>query len=108
MASSGVGSQGPRARADSRAAHVDATRIVRDAANMRVRPSREEHMKRLSVVLGLLLLSACSTTKYELNPDGSKPVLYPAKEVLRWPVVDGAHQSPSNNARIYIDPSARF
>src|SRR5882672_9391778 len=66
------------------------------------------HVKRLSVVLGLLLLSACSTVNYELNPDGSQPVLYPAKEVLKWPVVDGARQSPSNNARIYIDPTARF
>jgi carbonic anhydrase/acetyltransferase-like protein (isoleucine patch superfamily) len=62
-------------------------------------------MKRLIAVLGLLLLTACSSGKYNVNPDGSKPVLYSANEVLRWPLVDGVHQSPSGAVRIYIDPS---
>ena len=65
-------------------------------------------MKRLVTVLGLALLCACSTAKYQANPDGSKPVLYPAAEVLKWPIVDGAHQSPSGSARIYIDPSVQL
>ena len=69
---------------------------------------RRRDMKRLVALLSLALLCACSTAKYEVNPDGSKPVLYPAAEVLKWPLVDGAHQSPSGSARIYIDPSVQF
>jgi len=65
-------------------------------------------MKRLIAVGSLALLCACSTAKYEVNPDGSRPKLYPATEVIKWPVVDGAHQSPTTNARIYIEPSVNF
>jgi len=65
-------------------------------------------MKARTAILGLVLLSACSTAKYELNPDGSKPVLYPAARVVKWEVVDGAHQSPSGGARIYIEPEVEF
>jgi UDP-3-O-[3-hydroxymyristoyl] glucosamine N-acyltransferase len=65
-------------------------------------------MKALTAILGLLLLSACSTAKYEVNSDGSRPVLYPAAKVVKWQDVDGAHQSPSGDARIYIDPTVEF
>ena len=65
-------------------------------------------MNRLIAVLALLSLCACGTAKYEVNPDGSRPVLYPAANVLQWPVADGAHQSPSGDAKIFIDPTATF
>jgi len=65
-------------------------------------------MKRLITVGSLALLCACSTAKYEVNSDGSRPKLYPATEVINWPVVDGAHQSPTTSARIYIEPSVNF
>lgn len=66
-------------------------------------------MKRLTVVLvALLLLSACSKDRYMVNPDGSKPLLFPAETVLTWPVVDGAHQVPSGNFRIYVQGTVRF
>jgi UDP-3-O-[3-hydroxymyristoyl] glucosamine N-acyltransferase len=64
-------------------------------------------MKRLVAVLGVLLC-ACSTGKYMVMPDGSKPLLYPYYTVLTWPLVDGAHQAPSGVARIRIDETARF
>jgi UDP-3-O-[3-hydroxymyristoyl] glucosamine N-acyltransferase len=69
---------------------------------------RKQRMNRLAAVLGLLLLSACSTDKYMTMPDGSRPLLYPHHTVLAWPLVDGAHQAPSGRARIYIDETARF
>jgi acyl-[acyl carrier protein]--UDP-N-acetylglucosamine O-acyltransferase len=66
-------------------------------------------MYRLLAPAALLLLSACSSTaKYVVMPDGSAPVLYPAENVLRWPVVDGAYQAPSGHARIYIDETVKF
>jgi len=65
-------------------------------------------MKRLIAVQGLLLLCACSSAQYDVNPDGSKPVVYPATQVLQWPVVDGAHQPADAAVRIYIDPSVKF
>jgi len=65
-------------------------------------------MKRSIAALGVLLLCACSSTNYEVNADGSKPVLYRATEVQQWPTVDGAHQTPNGAVKIYIDPSARF
>ena len=67
-----------------------------------------EGMRRLIAVSSLTLLCACGTAKYETNADGSTPDLYRATEVLKWPIVDGAHQSSSGNARIYIDPSVKF
>ena len=65
-------------------------------------------MKRLVATLTLLLISACSTDKYMVMPDGSKPLLYPSYTVLAWPLIDGAHQAPSGRAKIQIDESARF
>jgi UDP-3-O-[3-hydroxymyristoyl] glucosamine N-acyltransferase len=78
------------------------------AGQAHVKASREVGMKRLIAALGLLSLCACYSARYDVNPDGSKPVSYPEKEVERWPVVDGAHQLPNGAVRIYIDPSARF
>jgi len=65
-------------------------------------------MKRLVAAAGLLLLTACSTAKYQMNPDGSRPFLYPEARVKSWQIVDGAYQSSSDNVRIYIDPTAEF
>ena len=65
-------------------------------------------MNRMIATLGLLMLFACSTDKYMVMPDGSKPVLYPPYTVLSWPIVDAAHQAPSGRARIAMDESARF
>jgi len=65
-------------------------------------------MNRLTALLALLWLCGCGTAKYEVNPDGSRPVLYPTDKVLRWEVVDHAYQSPSGEARIYIDSTVRF
>jgi len=65
-------------------------------------------MNRLTAVLALLWICGCGAAKYEVNPDGSRPVLYPADKVLNWEVVDHAYQSPAGDARIYIDPTVRF
>jgi UDP-3-O-[3-hydroxymyristoyl] glucosamine N-acyltransferase len=65
-------------------------------------------MKALIAILGALLVCACSTAKYEVNPDGSRPVLYPSTSVVKWQVVDGAYQSPSGDARIFIDRTVEF
>lgn len=77
-------------------------------ANLSSATQTVDKMRRLIAILGLALLCACGTAKYESNPDGSKPDLYRATDVLKWPMVDGAHQSPSSGARIWIDPSVKF
>src|SRR5262249_50272035 len=64
--------------------------------------------KRVISVGTLVLLCACSTAKYEVNSDGSKPTLYPAAEVMHWPMVNGARQSPITNARVYIESDVKF
>ena len=64
--------------------------------------------KSVIAVLSVLLMSACSSEKYITMPDGSKPVLYPADNVMRWPVVDGAHVAPDNTTRIWIDDTVKF
>src|SRR6476620_2403737 len=42
----------------------------------------ENDMKRLIAVVSFALLSACGTAKYEVNPDGSTPILYSATDVM--------------------------
>jgi len=63
-------------------------------------------MHRLIAVLGLLLLSAC-ISKSLVMPDGTPAHVYPVEEVLTWPIVDGARQSPIG-VRIYVDPTVKF
>ena len=66
-------------------------------------------MRRLVASAGLLMLSACSSTaKYIVMPNGSQPVLYPAENVLRWSIIDGAYQSPSDAARITVHETVKF
>jgi len=67
-------------------------------------------MKRMIVMLmaSAFLAAACSKDKYQANPDGSTPVLYPRSSIFAWPVVDGAHQEPSGKARIYLDRTAKL
>ena len=65
-------------------------------------------MKRVISAVTLVLLCACSTAKYEVNSDGSKPTLHPAAEVMHWPMVNGARQSPVTNARVYIESGVKF
>src|SRR5215813_14091304 len=62
----------------------------------------------LVVACSVTLLAACGTAKYEANPDGSTPDLYRATDVLRWPLIEGAHQDSSGNVRIYIHRTVKF
>ena len=60
------------------------------------------------MLLALLLLAACSKDKYQTNPDGSTPVLYPRSAIVAWPLVDGARQDPAGKARVYLDQTAKL
>ena len=56
-------------------------------------------------IIGIgILLSGC--TPVGTLRDGTKPVLYSAREVQSWPVVNEARQF-NNDIRIYIHPTAK-
>lgn len=65
-------------------------------------------MKSMIAVAGILLVSGCSSEKYIAMPDGSKPMLYPVDNVMRWPVVDGAHVAPDGTTRMWVDDTVKF